>query len=135
MLLDETHTYTGVHGAQVALLVRRWRQRVRSRVQFVGLSATLTDAQGFFEELTGIRPGGITAISSDDDLIEEGNEYQMALRGDPVSGTSLLSTSIQASMLLARLLDPLDVSPSGDVFGRKLFVFTDDLEHHRSVLP
>jgi len=128
MLLDETHSYTGVHGAHVALLIRRWRQRLRSRVQFVGLSATLTDAQGFFEELTGIRPGDVTAIGIGNDLEEDGNEYQLVLRGDPVSGTSLLSTTIQASMLMGRLLDPQDTETSGRVFGNRLFVFTDDLD-------
>ena len=31
VLLDEVHTYSGVHGAQVALLLRRWRHSVRPR--------------------------------------------------------------------------------------------------------
>ena len=44
VLLDEVHTYSGVHGAQVALLLRRWRHSVRSPVTFAGLSATLRDA-------------------------------------------------------------------------------------------
>ena len=42
-----------------------------------------------------------------DKLEEEGREYQLVLRGDPVSGTSLLSTTIQTAMLLGRVLDPL----------------------------
>ena len=53
VLLDEVHTYSGVHGAQVALLLRRWRHSVRSPVTFVGLSATLRDAKSFFAQLTG----------------------------------------------------------------------------------
>lgn len=41
VLLDEVHTYAGVHGAQVALVLRRWRHATRKPVTFVGLSATL----------------------------------------------------------------------------------------------
>ena len=59
---------------------------------------------------------------------EEGREYQLVLRGDPVSGTSLLSTTIQAAMLQGRILDPLADSPSADAFSRKAFLFTDDLD-------
>ena len=36
----------------------------------------------------------------------EGREYAIAVRGDPVSGTSLLSTSIQTAMLYGRIMDP-----------------------------
>ena len=55
MLLDEAHTYSGPHGSQLALLVRRWRNEVRHAVQFVGLSATLTDPQQFFAQLVGLK--------------------------------------------------------------------------------
>jgi hypothetical protein len=40
----------------------------------------------------------------------------------------LLSTSIQAAMLIARTLDPNENGYSSGVFGRRLFVFTDDLD-------
>ena len=40
------------------------------------------------------------------DMEDEGAEYMLALRGDPVSQTALLSTSIQTLMLGSRLLDP-----------------------------
>ena len=61
-----------------------------------------------------------------DDMSAAGIENVLALRGDPVSGTSLLATTIQASMLLRRTLDH-DRS-STDAFGSRLFVFTDDLD-------
>ena len=131
VLLDEVHTYGGVHGAQVALLLRRYRHEVKHPLHFVGLSATLADPQSFFSDLTGLSFGAILPVMPSDDMEEEGKEYQLVLRGDPVSGTSLLSTSIQAAMLLARVLDPLargDAGPTGDLFGRKVFVFTDDLD-------
>jgi hypothetical protein len=59
--------------------------------------------------------------------------YQLVLRGNPAAQTQLLSTSIQASFLLARLLDPVptagrSVGPSEGFFGNRLWIFTDDLD-------
>lgn len=127
VLLDEVHTYGGTHGAQVALLLRRWKHAAGGAPHFVGLSATLSDAQTFFADLTGISPGQITSVSVGDTLEEEGKEYQLVLRGDPVSGTSLLSTSIQAAMLLARVMEPRG-GEAGELWGQRVFAFTDDLD-------
>lgn len=131
MLLDEVHTYEGTSGAQVALLLRRWHHAVGGRVHFTGLSATLPAAAEFFGQLVGLRPGSVEEVSprgEDLDPAPEAAEYLLALRGDPAAGTSLLSTSIQAAMLLRRLLDPRDSEPSGGLFGKRVFVFTDDLD-------
>lgn len=128
MLLDEVHTYNGTHGAQVALLIRRWRNLLRSPVHFVGLSATLTDAQGFFADLVGLREGAVRAMRQDTDLESVSREYQVVIKGDPVSAKSLLSTSIQTSMLLARILDPMSGGASDHVYSPKLFAFTDNLD-------
>ncbi|GAA2607313.1 protein DpdJ [Streptomyces axinellae] len=126
VLLDEVHTYSGVHGAQVALLLRRWREAARRPMTFVGLSATLTDAQRFFAQLVGLRSGDVDSIEPDDATMEfEGREYALALRGDPVSGTSLLSTSIQTAMLHGRMLD---LNASKFLYGSTGFLFTDDLD-------
>ncbi len=54
----------------------------------------------------------------------EGAEYMLALRGDPSSGTSLLSTTIQALMLLRRVL----AAAPNDEFGLRVFAFTDNLD-------
>ena len=61
VLLDEVHTYSGTHGAQVAHLLRRWRHAVkkRGRPQFTGLSATLRSAREFFAKLTGLNPADV----------------------------------------------------------------------------
>jgi hypothetical protein len=127
MLLDEVHTYEGTTGAQAAYVIRRWRHAIGRPVQFVGLSATLRDAQTFFAQLVGLADHAVSSVTpGSGDLISEGMEYMLALRGDPVSGTSLLATTIQASMLLRRTLDR-DRS-STDAFGTRLFVFTDDLD-------
>ncbi|KAB8170795.1 DEAD/DEAH box helicase [Streptomyces sp. 3MP-14] len=126
VLLDEVHTYGGLHGAQVALLLRRWREAVGRPVTFVGLSATLRDADAFLAQLVGLHPGEVTAVEpAAEDLVEEGREYALALRGDPVSGASLLSTSIQTAMLHGRLLDR-ESSPY--LYGSTGFLFTDDLD-------
>jgi hypothetical protein len=127
VLLDEVHTYEGVHGAQVALLLRRWQKLTGARPHFVGLSATLADAERFFADLAGIRRTDVVAVSPDESEMEyEGMEYQVALRGDPVSGASLLSTSIQTLMLMRRMLEPNDVSRPA--YGKKIFAFTDNLD-------
>nr|WP_265338629.1 protein DpdJ [Nodularia sp. LEGE 04288] len=135
VLLDEVHTYTGVHGAQVAYLLRRWQRMIHKKVQFTGLSATLESAAEFFSQLTGLKPGSVEEISPTEDQMavrvasrREGMEYQLVLRGDPVSGTSLLSTSIQTAMLLRRILDPSEDPPSQGFYGSRVFAFTDDLD-------
>src|SRR5437588_6223031 len=132
-LLDEIHTYEGLPGAQVAYLLRRWKydrsSQTQANLSFVGLSATLTNAEAFFSKLTGVPEHRVGYIyPSDEDLEEEGIEYNVVLKGDPVSGTSLLSTSVQTAMLLGRMLDVSDTEPSRGAYGRKIFAFTDKLD-------
>lgn len=135
LLLDEIHTYGGTSGAQTAMLLRRWQHRVLRPVAFVGLSATLVDAQGFFATLTGVPEERVRYVTPTDDELEAADaEHLLALRSDPVSGGSTLSTTIQATMLLPRVLDPHDPargiadSPSQGRYGSRTFVFTDDLD-------
>ena len=130
LLLDEVHTYEGTAGAHVGLLLRRWRHARRGRpVHFVGLSATLRDAAGFFSDLTGLSDATMTSVQpKPEDLVATGQEYLLALRSDPASGAGVLSTSIQTAMLMQRVLDPLGRDISGGAFGQRLFAFTDDLE-------
>ena len=128
MLLDEVHTYTGTTGAQAALVIRRWKQALwNDNLKFVGLSATLCDAERFFSELTGIYENNIIEITPlKNEMIEEGSEYQVVLKGDPVNRTGLLSTTIQTIMLMGRLVEPL--SMKSKLYGQKVFAFTDDLD-------
>ncbi|MBS5904541.1 MAG: DEAD/DEAH box helicase [Acetobacteraceae bacterium] len=128
LLLDEAHTYTGVAGAQAALTLRRWRHLAGGPVTWVGLSATLRDAPRFFADLTGVDSAYISEISPlEDEFEEEGREYQLVLRSDPAARTTVLSTSIQAAMLLGRVMDPAGSRSQGR-FGCRVFAFTDDLD-------
>lgn len=126
VLIDEAHAYEGVHGAHVALVLRRWRYAAQAHPHFVGLSATLADAPRFFAELVGIGPGNVAEVWPEpEELLGEGAEYLLALRGDPSSGTSLLSTTIQSLMLLRRVLASGRRDPN---FGSRVFAFTDNLD-------
>lgn len=133
VLLDEIHTYEGIHGAQVAYLLRRWRHargyHPQQNLCIVGLSATLTQATDFFAKLTGISSHHVDYVHPrEDDLIEEGMEYNLVLKGDPVSGVALLSASVQTAMLLGRILDPIDSPLSEGAYGQRIFAFTDKLD-------
>ena len=129
VLLDEVHTYSGTHGAQVGYLLRRWRHLVRAPVSFVGLSATLREGKAFFARLTGLQEHQVEEISPRlDEMAAEGAEYMIVLRGDPVSRATLLATTIQTVMLLSRMLDRKDGLPSNGVYGQRIFAFTDDID-------
>ena len=56
-------------------------------------------------------------------MLPTSREYGIVLRGDPVSGASLLSTTIQTAMLLGRVLDN-----EPGIYGSVIFAFTDDLD-------
>ncbi len=131
VLLDEVHTYSGVPGAQTAMLIRRWKHLASVSPHFVGLSATLADARPFFASLIGEQDSRVEEISPhSSELKRVGMEYLIALRGDPASQSSLLSTSIQTAMLMRRTLDATNNNTAIDsrVYGSKEFIFTDDLD-------
>ena len=130
VLLDEVHLYTGAYGAQVAYLLRRWSAMTKRRSSFVGLSATIAEGKSFFAALTGMDAAAVEEISPrPEDMKSEGAEYLLALRGDPASQTALLSTSIQALMLMARLLDRRDqVSTERPFSGWRVFAFTEQMD-------
>jgi hypothetical protein len=134
VLLDEVHTYEGASGAQNALLARRLRHAIGKPLVWVGLSATLRNAESFLAQFAGLYGDRVTVAQPDSlELEETGAEYMVALRHDPASGTGPLSTTIQTSMLVTRCLDapgsPYDPAPSSNgTFGRKSFVFTDKLD-------
>lgn len=128
-LLDEVHTYVGTSGAQSALVLRRWRHLLGAPVVWCGLSATLQEAPRFFADLVGLGVDQVAEVTpAPHEMTEEGAEYQVVLRGDALLEASLLSTTIQSSMLLARMMDPAPGQPSRGAYGRRVFVFTDNLD-------
>ena len=137
LLLDEVHTYEGISGAQNALTLRRWRHAIGevTQLHWVGLSATLENAESFFSSIINLDVSKVIneKLNYDaDEFEEEGAEYQIILRGDPTKRASLLSTTIQSSMLIPRMLDKPGSDTQEDslgIFGKKLFVFTDDLDN------
>ena len=129
VLLDEVHLYGSTFGAHIAYLIRRWRAHAKSNTSFVGLSATLRDGAQFFATLVGLAEDQVREVAPlEVDLIPEGAEYGLVLRGDPVSRRALLSTTIQTIMLSARLLDPRSKALARRLFGWRSFVFSDQLD-------
>src|SRR6266704_528973 len=81
LVLDELHTYRGRQGADVALLVRRVRDRLAtSELQCVGTSATLAGA-GTYEE----RRFGVAAMAS--------QLFGTTVRPEHVIGETLMRTT------------------------------------------
>jgi hypothetical protein len=136
LLLDEIHTYEGISGANVAYLLRRWRKAAgytdpskRHALCIVGLSATLSQATETFARLTGIPSHRIDYIvPAEDELEEEGMEYNLVLKSDAASGASALATGIQTVMLMGRILDPLRITGSQMTYPPKIFAFTNRLD-------
>ena len=129
VLLDEVHTYSGITGAQVANLLRRWQKASGAKPHFVGLSATLSDAKRFFAQLTGVPDFRVEEVGPHPtEMDPSGMEYMLAVRGDPASGTSLLSATIQTAMLMRRVQDTVRDRASQGLYGTREFIFTDDLD-------
>ena len=130
--LDEVHTYQGTHGAQVGLLLRRWRHLSYSRSHFIGLSATIVDGSRFMQDLTGVFEANVRVIEPDESqMIKKGADYTLVLRANSTTRTSLLSTTIQASLLFTRILDSNTAvadKVSKGIVGTKSFLFTDNLD-------
>jgi hypothetical protein len=143
LLLDEIHAHEGLSGAQVAWVLRRWRHWARLKsLHVVGLSATLRDAPQHLARVASLSPANVQefrprpGLGADGEMETEGGEYHLAVKGDPAAGASLLGTSIQAGMLLARLLTPRTQGPSGsavqirpeEYYRKKVFGFSDNLD-------
>jgi hypothetical protein len=138
LLLDEAHSYQGIAGAQAAWVLRRWLHWGRfESLHVTGLSATLREAPAHLARLAALPANKVIEFRpAPDELESEGAEYNLAIKGDPAAGASLLATSIQASMLLTRLLTPRTSVPSPatdplkpeELYSQKVFGFSDNLD-------
>ncbi len=134
VLLDEVHTYEGLTGAQNAFLLRRIKHLVQSPIVWVGLSATLTNAEDFMGQLVNLPPSRIQVVKPhESELKPFGAEYSIALRHDPTRRHGVISLTLQATMLMGRVLDMTpEVLQRGidskGIFGKRSFIFTDKLD-------
>ena len=147
LLLDEVHSYSGTAGAQAAWVLARWKTQLEldknEGLHIVGLSATLEDAEDHLEKIGCLGSGRALEIKPfEEELIPEGREYTVLIKGNSSSGASLLSTSIQTGMLQARLMTPShkpiaapDQIDGKAFFTRKIFGFTDQLDSVNRWLP
>lgn len=136
LLLDEVHAHEGLKGTQIAWVIRRWLYWSKTRnLHTVALSATLREPDDHLSKLAGISRSQIAEYRPQpQDLYPEGHEYNLAVKGDATSGTSLLATSIQTAMVLGRLLTPrtgirtANGFSAHDLYGSKVFGFSDNLD-------
>jgi hypothetical protein len=136
LLFDEIHNYSGLSGAQTPWIIQRWKSSIFdfNGLHVVGLSATLKEGVSHLATVGGVKYDRVIECSpQEDELLVEGREYNIILKGDTSSGASLLATSIQTAMLTSRLLTPKNISyPSGlasdSIYLRKVFGFTDQLD-------
>lgn len=66
VIIDEAHSYRGVFGAHVAVLLRRLRRICRHygvSPVFIGASATSAEPASSFSRLIGSRPDAVTAVT------------------------------------------------------------------------
>ena len=53
LVVDEAHVYSGIFGSNVHYIIKRLKEFVTNKLQFVAASATLEDAKEFCEQLFG----------------------------------------------------------------------------------
>ncbi len=135
VMLDEIHLYTGVNGAQVALLVRRLLQRLRLAAEtlgrrqapvVVGLSATIREPVNHLCRLTGLAPNAVIHEQVDpatDRTRQAGAEHYIFVRPG-LEEPQPLSTLARAAQCLAHTMrQPGDREQDYTVLG-----FVDSLD-------
>jgi len=135
VILDEIHLYTGVDGAQVALLIRRLLQRLRLAAEtlgypqapvVVGLSATIREPKHHMHRLTGLPLARIhheQVNPSTDRVTQVGAEHYIFIRPER-EGAQPLSCLARASQCLAHNMR----QPEDGEEGYKILGFVDSLD-------
>lgn len=123
IVMDEIHLYSGVHGAQIAALLRRFRHRVSNAMYFfskdsaeerswksplmIGMSATIGRPAYFWHELSGVWEKDIKALEPDSehDFDEaQGRDYFIFIRPESFSRGKRIgdaSAAIQTIMTIS----------------------------------
>ncbi len=134
VMLDEIHLYTGIDGAQVALLVRRLLQRLRLAAEasgrqqapvVVGLSATIREPVNHLCRLTGLASNAVRheqVNPATDHTRQAGAEHYIFVRPD--QDAQPLSTLARAAQCLAHTMrQPGDSEQDYTILG-----FVDSLD-------
>ncbi|UBV45514.1 DEAD/DEAH box helicase (plasmid) [Deinococcus taeanensis] len=123
LVMDEIHLYSGVHGAQIAALLRRFKRRVDNAMYayaqhdasvqnpwrsplLIGMSATIGRPQHFWHELTGVDEHRIQALTPQDEDYGEaqGRDYYLFIRPESFSRGKRIgdaSAAIQTIMTIS----------------------------------
>lgn len=116
-VLDEIHLYDTTHGAQIGMLVRRLRHRLREAMReddqddweeplCIGMSATIGDPPRFWGELSGHDPHEVVDLSpsEEDRSLQAGRERLLFLQPETYSRGQRVgsaSVAIQTIMCIA----------------------------------
>ncbi len=117
LVLDEIHLYDTTHGAQIGMLVRRLRHRLREAMReddedeweeplCIGMSATIGDPPRFWGELSGYDTHNVVDLSpsEEDRSLQTGRERLLFLQPETYSRGQRVgsaSVAIQAIMCIA----------------------------------
>jgi ATP-dependent helicase YprA (DUF1998 family) len=96
LVLDELHVYGGRRGADVAMLVRRVRQRAGGTVQLIGTSATIATGGGHQERRAAIASVGSTLFGV---TVPEANVVEETLRRVAAGPVPRTRAEIRAAVL------------------------------------
>lgn len=110
IVLDEIHLQNSVKGMSIGYLMRRILQRIKyhqrqqgsvSRLQVVGLSATIKDPEAFMEDLTGIPQGRTTLLTPrPEDMTAIGAQYFLFCQAEDRDEVAVMSALIQTAMVI-----------------------------------
>lgn len=115
VVFDEIHLYDGIHGAQVGLLLRRLRHRLRCGLALeggredplmIGMSATIASPKSFWAELSGVDGAQLECIEPQEEDFgeEQGRDYYLFVRPETYSRGKRVgnaSAAIQTIMAIA----------------------------------
>ena len=112
VLLDEVHIYEGTTGAQNAILMRRLRHVVDRPITWVGLSATLLNADRFLEQFVLRTAEFLEFERAAVVLLEKGEPY---VRWIAKQGASRSDRIHLPSALIKQVMDGDEVFATNDI--------------------
>lgn len=147
IVLDEIHLYNGIHGSQIASLLRRYQHRLDqamfaarrdlpvsqqwTKPLILGMSATIGQPAQFLADLTGLYPNRVRAlVPTEEDLDPaQGREYFLFIRPESYSRGYRVgdaSAAIQTIMTIAHNM-PRRAETGRDPAKHRSLVFQDSI--------